>query len=705
MKQVISIKNILNSVALCSVLFFVISISASRASASTIVNLNPTDDTKVNKSSPATNYGKSTSVEVDGGGTYEEIYMKFDLASLAEKNIVSAKLKVKVNNTSTSQQNYKLVNDTSWLETGINYNNRPAKASSAFATAMGGPSGSTQIIDMTSTVKSKLGQKFAFNIDMTVSDGFGFKSKETSTTSDRPVLIVEYNDTTATATPTKTATATPTKTPTPKPSVTIAPTKTPTPIVQPTVITTTPGAVDSISLSPIADTYVQSDTPSTNYGTKTSLYSVGSPAKITYFKFDLSTTAGRPIKSAVLYTKVQNDSTDVQTVSNVEDNAWIETAMNFNNKPALGSVIGTFTAGAINSMNASDITSAVSAHTGGLMTIAFSSTKTNNMAVYSRESADKPILKILFSPPVTLIPYITVAPTPLPTSEWHSIKWTTNTVSLSADNFYIIAGGKKFVPPASAKLHSDPGNPSYTSLEIEWTENGIPMWFYMYFSADTDKWKVYEMRTYDGTPAGNWVYYKQDNYFSAPIGANTGTIDMDITSGSNDNRIHFTHTILSTTLKGTNMSPTVTPCPAKSKGDANCDGNVDFIDFEIWRNEFMGEDTKTVANFNYTEDQKVDFIDFEIWRQGYMGISNMPVCVTPDACPLPPQDCHYEQQSTCSCGLIVCPPTLTPTITPPCQWCGTSCTTYTPGVACPALAPPEGYSCKQVAGQCTATAP
>jgi len=99
MKQVISIKNILNSVALCSVLFFVISISASRASASTIVNLNPTDDTKVNKSSPATNYGKSTSVEVDGGGTYEEIYMKFDLSSLAGKNIVSAKMKVKVDNT------------------------------------------------------------------------------------------------------------------------------------------------------------------------------------------------------------------------------------------------------------------------------------------------------------------------------------------------------------------------------------------------------------------------------------------------------------------------------------------------------------------------------------------------------------------------------------------------------------------------------
>jgi hypothetical protein len=117
----------------------------------------------------------------------------------------------------------------------------------------------------------------------------------------------------------------------------------------------------------------------------------------------------------------------------------------------------------------------------------------------------------------------------------------------------------------------------------------------------------------------------------------------------------------------------------------------------------MGEDTKTDANFNYNSDQKVDFIDYEIWRQSYVEQTDVPVCVTRDTCPILSQNCHYEKQTSCSCGLEVCSPSLTPTVTPPCQWCGTSCTTFRPGVACPALAPPEGYSCKQVEGQCTAT--
>ncbi len=825
MKQVISIKNILNSVALCSVLFFVISISASRASASTIVNLNPTDDTKVNKSSPATNYGKSTSVEVDGGGTYEEIYMKFDLSSLAGKNIVSAKMKVKVDNTSTSTQYYKLVSDTSWLETGINYNNRPAKSSTAFTTGTGGPSGSTQLIDMTSAVKSNLGKKFAFGIDMTTADGFGFKSKETSNVSDKPALIVEYTDIPSTPSPVISYTPTPTVSPhsvswttdtvslsaddfyfiangalfvpgrgnTPEVLVHSDPgnpgyttlelewkengipmqfymyfkaengtwyvsemrtyngidnnswlyytNKAPyfrTPVNQGFVandatlnadnnkgtlhftnmklltklkgmnpsVTISPSPVEeTLSLFPIADAYVQSDTPSTNYGTKNILYSVGSPAKTMFFKFDLSATAGKPIKSAVLSTKIQNDSSDLQTINNVEDNTWVETAVNYNNKPALGSSIGSFTAGAINSTNSSDVKSAVVAHSGGLMTIAVSSTKTDNMAVYSRESADKPVLKIMFGPLETPAPYITVTPTavPLPTGDWHSAHWSTNTVSLSADDFYIIAGGKKFSSPTTALVHSDPGNPNYTTLEIEWSDNGIPMQFYMYLKADANKWTVYEMRTYDGTLAGNWIYYKADNYFSAPIGASVGVIDRDIESGISANKIHFTHMSLSTTLKGSTYPSSPAPCPAKSKGDANCDGKVDFIDFEIWRNEFMGEDTKTDANFNYNSDQKVDFIDYEIWRQSYVEQTDVPVCITRDTCPILSQNCHYEKQTSCSCGLEVCSPSLTPTVTPPCQWCGTSCTTFRPGVACPALAPPEGYSCKQVEGQCTAT--
>lgn len=63
-------------------------------------------------------------------------------------------------------------------------------------------------------------------------------------------------------------------------------------------------------------------------------------------------------------------------------------------------------------------------------------------------------------------------------------------------------------------------------------------------------------------------------------------------------------------------SPTTPPtCPLHAKGDANCDGQVDFIDFEIWRQESMGEQNSKNADFN--DDVTVDFVDFEVWRQGY----------------------------------------------------------------------------------------
>ena len=51
-------------------------------------------------------------------------------------------------------------------------------------------------------------------------------------------------------------------------------------------------------------------------------------------------------------------------------------------------------------------------------------------------------------------------------------------------------------------------------------------------------------------------------------------------------------------------------------GDANCDGKVDIVDFELWRREFTGAVSTKLANFN--SDAKVDLVDFEIWRQGYI---------------------------------------------------------------------------------------
>jgi len=64
-------------------------------------------------------------------------------------------------------------------------------------------------------------------------------------------------------------------------------------------------------------------------------------------------------------------------------------------------------------------------------------------------------------------------------------------------------------------------------------------------------------------------------------------------------------------------------CAKKSQGDANCDGNINNVDYNIWKCEFLNQgqcsDTSIIshttnksADFNL--DKKVDLVDFEIGR-------------------------------------------------------------------------------------------
>lgn len=53
-----------------------------------------------------------------------------------------------------------------------------------------------------------------------------------------------------------------------------------------------------------------------------------------------------------------------------------------------------------------------------------------------------------------------------------------------------------------------------------------------------------------------------------------------------------------------------------TSGDANCDGLVNLLDFEIFRKEFAGESSSIDADFS--GDGIVTLADFEIWRQAFV---------------------------------------------------------------------------------------
>lgn len=56
-------------------------------------------------------------------------------------------------------------------------------------------------------------------------------------------------------------------------------------------------------------------------------------------------------------------------------------------------------------------------------------------------------------------------------------------------------------------------------------------------------------------------------------------------------------------------------CELFSKGDFDCNGSVDLIDFDLWVREFDGNNLQPRSDVN--GDNVSSLIDYEIWREGF----------------------------------------------------------------------------------------
>lgn len=56
-------------------------------------------------------------------------------------------------------------------------------------------------------------------------------------------------------------------------------------------------------------------------------------------------------------------------------------------------------------------------------------------------------------------------------------------------------------------------------------------------------------------------------------------------------------------------------CPLKSKGDANCDGNVNSKDYDVWKGDIQGRQSiYSYFSADFNRDKTINIVDFEIWR-------------------------------------------------------------------------------------------
>ena len=213
--------------------------------------------------------------------------------------------------------------------------------------------------------------------------------------------------TTVTATATATATATPVL-PTITPTITATPSASPTP---------GPGG-QTLTFNPIADAFTMANRPTSNLGGASTLRLDASPDANSYLRFDVQGLTG-PVSQATLRLYVQSSSSQGYDVHQVANNSWGESSINYNNAPALGSVINSSGATTANNFVDVDVTSYVTSN--GLISFGANTADTSLILLSSREGGNPPELVIQTVGGPTPTPTNTGVPptatnTPTPTS-------------------------------------------------------------------------------------------------------------------------------------------------------------------------------------------------------------------------------------------------------------------------------------------------
>ncbi|MDH3499700.1 MAG: DNRLRE domain-containing protein [Acidimicrobiia bacterium] len=158
---------------------------------------------------------------------------------------------------------------------------------------------------------------------------------------------------------------------------------------------TTPAPPASVTVNPVADSYVDSSKATTNYGTATTLRADASPDLRSYLRFTATGVTG-PVTRATLRLYSNSTHSTGYRIHSVTDNTWTETGLTFNNAPTY-TTTATTTSGALTSGTWRDLDITPLITGNGTYNIAITTTSSTSLSLASRESANPPQLIIDFS--------------------------------------------------------------------------------------------------------------------------------------------------------------------------------------------------------------------------------------------------------------------------------------------------------------------
>jgi hypothetical protein len=355
-------------------------------------------DAYVNQSNSSTNYGNATTLQVDGASDPDlESFIRFAVTGISG-TVQSARLRVYVTTNGSANGPAVYATGTSWTETGITWNNRPARTSGALDNK-GSISTNTWIeYNVTSLISGNGTFSFVLAADST--DGAVFSSRQGSQPPQLVVTLAGSSTITPSFTATETATASSTLTDTVTPTSTLSSTP-----------TSTQGPITSLTFITNADAYVNQSNPSTNYGNATTLQVDGAsdPDLESFIRFAVTGISGTVQSARLRVFTTTNGSTNGPAVYSTGA-SWVETSITWNNRPARTSSV-LDNKGSISTNTWVEYNVAALVRADGTFSFVLAADSADGLIFSSRQGSQPPQLVITFSSDVTSTPIPTLTPT------------------------------------------------------------------------------------------------------------------------------------------------------------------------------------------------------------------------------------------------------------------------------------------------------
>jgi chitodextrinase len=338
-------------------------------------------DTYVNAGSPTSNYGSATVWRVDGSPDLHA-YLQFIVQGLGGYQVQQAYLQVFANSRSSKGIDVLAVADSTWNENTVTYDTAPPLGAQ-LASSGSFASGTWVTMDVTPYITGE--GTYSFGIITPGSSTISFAAKESGVNAAQLVVVLALSDTQAPSIPAgisaNASSATQVDlawqassdnvgvagytvyrdntllTTVPGTSLsysddTVSPSTTYNYSIDAfdaagnhsaassSVSATTPAIPSSLSFSVGADTYVNSGSPTSNYGSATVWRVDGSPDLHAYLRFTVQGLAGYPVKNAYLMVYANTSSSIGIDALSVADNTWDENTVTYDTAPALGNLLG-----------------------------------------------------------------------------------------------------------------------------------------------------------------------------------------------------------------------------------------------------------------------------------------------------------------------------------------------------------------------------